>query len=92
MNIQKRNFFDYFTEVIGWVQIVASPLLLTGIVGFLIYIANPTTTRLIVAIGITSTGLGTGIVFATKIWKKRGTINFVSRISASPELDNIEEE
>lgn len=91
-SVKERNFFDYFTEVIGWIEIVVSPFLLTGIIGFLIYVANPNTTRLIIAIGITFAGLTAGIVFATKIWKKRGTINFVSRISASPELDNIEEE
>jgi hypothetical protein len=91
-NIQKRNFFDYFTEVIGWIQIVASPLILTGIPGFLIYISNPTITRLIIGIAITSIGLVAGIIFATKIWRKRGTINFISRVSATPELDNIEKE
>ncbi|WP_462249567.1 hypothetical protein [Ferruginibacter sp.] len=69
-NMQKRNFFDYFTEVIGWIQIVASPLLLTGIPGFLIYISNPTITRLIIGIAITLIGLVAGIIFATKIWKK----------------------
>jgi hypothetical protein len=89
-NIQKRNFFDYFTEVIGWIQIVFFPLLLAGITGFFIYISNPTTTRLIIGIGITLIGLVAGIIFATKIWKKKGTINFISRVSASPELDNIE--
>ena len=61
-----------------------------GITGFFIYISNPTTTRLIIGIGITLIGLVAGIIFATKIWKKKGTINFISRVSASPELDNIE--
>ncbi|MEP7255362.1 MAG: hypothetical protein ABI666_06275 [Ferruginibacter sp.] len=91
-NIQKRNFFDYVTEVIGWLQIVFFPLSLAGILGFFIYISNPSATRLILGIGITIIGLILGIILATKIWKKRGTINFISRVSASPELDDIDNE
>jgi hypothetical protein len=89
-NIQKRNFFDYLTEVIGWIQIVFSPLLLAGILGFFIYISNPSTTRLIIGIGVATIGLVLGILLATKIWKKIGTINFISKVSATPELDNID--
>ncbi len=87
---EKPNFFEIFTEVIGWIQIVASPLLLSGFIGFLFYVNNPTTSRLIFAISITAAGLIFGIIWATKVWKKRGTINFVSRISASPELDKVD--
>jgi multisubunit Na+/H+ antiporter MnhC subunit len=90
-NIQKRNFFDYLTEAIGWVQIVISLLVLAGIFGALVYFSSPSLTRLIIGIGITITGLIAGIILATKMWKTRGTINFISRVSASPELDNIDE-
>ena len=90
--IQKRNFFDYVTEVIGWLQIVFSPLLLAGILGFFIYTSNPSTTRLILGIGVAIIGLVLGIILATRIWRKRGTINFISRVSASPELDDIDNE
>jgi hypothetical protein len=91
-NIQERNFFDYLTEVIGWIQIVISPLLLTGIAGLFIYFSNPSILRLVIAIGITTIGLVAGIVFVTKKWKAGGTINFISNVSASPELDNLEDE
>lgn len=33
-------------------------------------------------------GLVIGIIWATRIWKKSGTLNFMSRINASPELDH----
>ena len=90
--IQERNFFDYLTEVIGWIQIVISPLLLTGITGLCIYFSNPSILRLVIAIGITTIGLVAGIIFATKKWKAGGTINFISNVSASPELNNLEDE
>ncbi len=88
----RMSFFDYFTEVIGWVQIVASPLLLGLIIAAFIYFSNPTTWRLIIAIGVALLGLIVGIVFATRVWKKQGTIHFVSRIMATPELDDLEED
>lgn len=86
------TFFDYATEVVGWLQIVASPLLAGLGLGAIIYFPNPTTLRLVIAIGVVLISLIGGIVFATGIWKKQGTIHFVSRVMASPELDNLDEE
>ncbi len=84
--------FDYFTEIVGWLQIVASPLLLGLVIGACIYFSNETSLRLVIAIMIALTGLIIGIVFATRVWKKQGTMHFVSRVMASPELDNLEED
>jgi hypothetical protein len=84
--------FDYFTEVIGWLQIAAFPLLLGLLAGACIYFSDPTTVRLVIGIGVVITGLITGIVFATRVWNKKGTVYFVSREMASPELDNLEED
>ena len=88
----KMSFFDYATEVIGWLQIVGSPLLAGLVLGAIIYFSNPTTLRLVIAIGIILIALIVGIVFATRIWKKQGTMHFVSRVMASPELDNLDKE
>ena len=41
-------------------------------------------------IGIAGIGLIIGIVWATRIWKKQGTIEFVSRVNASPEYNRNE--
>jgi len=86
------SFFDYATEVVGWLQIVASPLLAGLFIGALIYFPNPTILRLIIAIGVALLGLIVGIIFATRVWKKQGTIHFVSRVMATPELDALDEE
>lgn len=85
----KLSFFDYVFEVIGWLQIVASPLLAGVVVGALIYFSNPSGWRLVLALVI---GLIVGIIFATRVWKKHGTMHFVSRVMATPELDNLDEE
>jgi len=89
---EKLNFFDKFFEVVGWIQIVASPLFLAAIIGFLVYISKPNTIRLIIGIVIVVVGLIIGIIWATKIWKGKGTIHFISRVNASPELDPPNEE
>jgi hypothetical protein len=34
-------------------------------------------------------GLLIGILWANKIWKTKGTISFLSQISATPDLDNL---
>lgn len=86
------SLFDYATEIMGWLQIMSAPLLTGIIIGALVYFSQPSGTRLLIAIGIALTGLITGIIYATRIWKKQGTIHFVSRVSATPELDEVEEE
>jgi len=88
----KMSFFDYATEVIGWLQIVLSPLLAGLTIAAIIYFSNPSTLRLVIAIAVALIGLIVGVVFATRVWKKKGTIHFVSRVMATPELDNLEEE
>ena len=87
----KMSFFEYVFEIIGWLQIVASPLLLGSITGLVIYLSNPGTLRLILGISVATLGLIIGIIIATKAWKKKGTMHFVSRIMATPELDNLDD-
>ncbi len=85
----KMSFFDYAVEVIGWLEIVLSPLLAGLVIAALFYFSNPTTLRLVIAIAVILISLIIGIVIATKIWKKKGTMHFMSRIMATPELDDI---
>lgn len=89
---EKLSSFERFTEIMGWIQIVASPLLLAAIIGFLVYISKPNTIRLIMGIVIVVVGLIIGIIWATKLWKRKGTMHFMSRVNASPELDPPDEE
>jgi hypothetical protein len=85
-----HKIFEIITEVVGWIQIVLSPTLLGIAFGFGIYYNFPNLTGMIIGILIIVIGLIIGIVLATKKFKTTGTIHFLSRISATPELDNLE--
>lgn len=89
---QRLSGFDYLAELIGWLQIVVSPLIAGLAIAALVYFPNPTGTRLVVAVLVIAIGLIIGIVFASRVWKKKGTIHFISRINASPELDDVAED
>ena len=86
------RIFELIMESIGWLQIVASPLLIGLIVGAIIYFPNPTTTRLVLGIIVATLGLVIGLIWATKQWKGKGTIWFMSRIIATTELYKPDEE
>lgn len=86
------KLFEQISEVIGWIGIAISPTLMGGIIGYFVYNSNPTLFRLILAILIALIGLVVGIIWATKVYKsKNGTVWFLSRISATPEFDDLEE-
>ena len=86
----KLNFFDKAIDAIGWLQIVASPFIGGIIVGGIIYLLIRNTLGVVISILFACTGLITGIVLANRISRKSGTIDFMSRVDASPELDNTE--
>ena len=86
------KILEWLTSFIAWLQIVFSPLFFGVIAGLIVYGIYPTTTGLIIGIVIASLGLTIGIIFATRVWRKQGTVDFISRVSASPELDNLEED
>ncbi len=86
------RIFEFITEVIGWLQIVASPLLIGLIIGSIIYFTDPSKTRLIIGITFAIAGLILGIIWGTNQWKGKGTIWFMSRIMATPELDKKDKE
>jgi uncharacterized protein YneF (UPF0154 family) len=80
-------------ETLGWLQILASSLLIGLGAGIFVYLQNPTNTGLTIGILIASAGLIIGILLATKYWKtKEGTMGFLSRVMATPELDKKENE
>ena len=77
----KMDFFNFLLEVFGWIRIVASPFLIGALIGFGVYISKPDITRLIIAIIIASTGLLTGIIWATKVWRKGSTMDYTAMTS-----------
>lgn len=85
------KLLEKITELIGWFQIVISPTLLGLGIGCIVYFNFQNLAGLILGIIISIIGLIFGIVLATKKFKTTGTIHFLSRVSATPELNNINE-
>lgn len=74
-----------------WLQIAAAPSVLAVFLGIIVHYYLPNPLGWIAAIAIVVSGIIGGILLANWAAKKYGTIAFISRVSASPELDNLEE-
>jgi hypothetical protein len=81
--------FEFIIEVIGWIRIAISPTLIGVIFGLLIYNYFPNLYGLIAGGFIIIVGLIIGIAWATNKFKTTGTMHFLSRVDASPDLDNL---
>ena len=86
-----HKIFELVTEIIGWIQIALSPTLFGLIIGFIVYYNFENIYGLLIAIIIALLGLIFGVILANKKFKTSGTIHFLSRVSATPELDKDEE-
>ncbi|MGJ8660922.1 MAG: hypothetical protein ACSHXL_02700 [Bacteroidota bacterium] len=85
------KILNWIFEFIGWLLIVASPSLIGTGIGALIYLSNPTKMSFEIAVFISVCGLVLGIIWATKIWKNKGTISFLSKGLVMPEIDDDED-
>ncbi len=74
------KLFELLLEIVGWLQIVIGVTLGAGLISFLIYLKWNTHTGKIVALTIAAIGFVLGCIWATRIWKKHGTINWLSGI------------
>lgn len=74
------RFLKILLEVIGWLQIVISVTLIAGFIGFLIYLRWSNETGKYIVLSIISIGFIVGTVIATRIWKRYGTIAWLSKI------------
>lgn len=78
--------FKKLTEGIAWLQVAASPTLIGAVLGILVGLAGSTGLGIIIGL----TGLIIGVLWATRVSKKEGTVRFMSRTMATPELDEKE--
>jgi hypothetical protein len=69
-----------FLEILGWLQITIGPTIVTGIIAFIIYENWPGETSKIISIILIISGFILGACWATRIWKKHGTIEWLSSI------------
>jgi len=84
------KFLKFITSFFAWMQIAASPTLAGIIIGALIYAFKKDNSGIVIAIIVASIGLITGIIWASRVWKKKGTVEFMSKVIGTPELDNLE--
>lgn len=74
------KLLEIILEIIGWLQIVIGVTLATGLIAFIIYLNWSSETGKIVAIIVVCIGFILGAILATQIWKKHGTIAWLSNI------------
>jgi F0F1-type ATP synthase assembly protein I len=79
--------FEFITELIGWIQIVLSPTLIGMLLGLIFYGNFQNQTGMIIGFLLVGIGFVIGIIWATRKFKTTGTINFLSKISSTPDLD-----
>lgn len=83
--------FETTFEVLGWLKIAISPALIGLVLGCIIYANKNTTTGIGLGIALAIAGIVVGIIWANKVRRRSGTIKFLSREIATPELDSSEE-
>lgn len=72
--------FEKFVEALGWLRIVASPLLLGIAAGFIVYLALPGLAGQLIAVALVLAGLTIGIYWANNVAQKHGIMNFFGRL------------
>lgn len=86
------KFLELLTESIGWLRIFASPFLIGLFLAAVAWFNLPQPYAVLLAVLLIALGAFIGGYWATKMWKSTGTMRFLSRTMATPELDKKEEE
>lgn len=85
------KILDQITEFVSGIEIAISPTLIGLFAGICIYYFKQDKIGLLLSILISILGLAFGIIWAIRIHLKKGTTNFMSKNSASSELNNKNE-
>lgn len=81
------KLFEYITEIVGWIQIFISPLIVGCVIGYIAHYFIQNTLGIIIGISIGLVGFILGIILANRSWKKGGTVTFLSRVISTPDID-----
>ncbi len=85
------NLIEKFVYLLGWLRIFISPFSAGAIGGFLYWRNNPDSkTSMFIGAGIALVGMIIGIVWAEFVRRKSNTIDFISKVDASPDLDDLD--
>ena len=74
------KLIEIILEIIGWLQITLGVTLAAGLVALVIYLAWNTQSGKKASIILLAIGFFIGAFWATRIWKKHGTVAWLSRI------------
>lgn len=74
------KLIEIVLEIIGWLQITLGVTLAAGLVALLIYLKWDNESGKTVSIILLCFGFIAGAIWATRIWKKYGTISWLSKI------------
>lgn len=88
---QKLPTFDLLVEIYDWLQIVFAALIVSLIIGLIVYSARPDKTGLILGLAVTGVALIVGIILANNVWKQKGITLFGPETKSSTELNRWEE-
>lgn len=70
------GLFNFITEALGWLQIVASLCMIGIVVGAIIYFTEPKFSRLIIGISLATIGLISGNIWRQNNGKEEGQSSF----------------
>ncbi len=82
------KFLEKLIAFFNYLKIAASPTLFGFIISAIVYANKPDTVGQILAIIIAISGIVCGVLLANWAKRKVGTTEFMSRINASPDLDD----
>jgi hypothetical protein len=80
------QFIERLLSLLAWLQILISPAIIGSIIGLIIWLSMRNNWGLGLAMLSALAGCSAGIAFADKARRSKGTIEFMSRTIAHPEL------
>jgi hypothetical protein len=80
------KLIERLLSMLAWLQIFISPALIGVVSGALVYLAIRGTWGIGLGIAVALSGAASGVAFAEKARRDKGTIEFMSRTIAHPEL------
>ena len=81
------KFLQILIDFLNYLKIMASPTLIGFFIGIIVYANKTDEVGLMIAIGIAVIGIICGILLANWAKRKVGTTEFMSKINASPDID-----
>ncbi len=83
------SFFDRVIEVFAWLRIAVAPTLGGALIGVILYFAVGGQLGIVFCALCVALGVVLGVGFAEWARRKHGTLNFISKVNASPDLDKL---